>query len=151
METVDATTLKNRLGAVLERAALAPIAIERHGRVVAHLVPVPQRDTGRRPRTAAAMWNRTSEQRAVDLAVSGDYRPSRWLRAGDAGHLAGVCMMLASHPRFDRARMLALAERLQPGIAKPAQFDRWLRTTPVQAERFMRLVDAALRERAHFA
>ena len=39
MDTVNATELKNRLGPVLARAELAPVAIERHGRVVAYLVP----------------------------------------------------------------------------------------------------------------
>ena len=39
METVSATRLKNRLVEVLRRAALGPVAIERHGRVVAWLVP----------------------------------------------------------------------------------------------------------------
>jgi hypothetical protein len=57
-------------------------------------------------------------------------------------------MMLASDPRFPRARMIALAERLYPGMSQPRTFDAWLRETPLHAERFFAQVDARLRERA---
>ena len=43
MYSVNATELKNRLGPVLARAALERVAVTRHGRVVAYLVP-PDRD-----------------------------------------------------------------------------------------------------------
>jgi len=151
METIKATDLKNRLGAALERAALAPIAIERHGRVVAYLVPAEPAKanhpaSGRRDEPS---WDRRTEERAVELASSGDFRPSRWLRAGAPELLAGICLILASHRRFDRTRMLALAERLHPGMSSPAMFGRWLKATPLHAERFVALLEARLRERAH--
>ncbi len=38
MKTFDATSAKNRFGQLLEACALAPVAIARHGRVVAYLV-----------------------------------------------------------------------------------------------------------------
>jgi predicted nucleotidyltransferase len=38
MKTFDATSAKNRFGQVLEACAHAPVAIERHGRVVAYVV-----------------------------------------------------------------------------------------------------------------
>jgi predicted nucleotidyltransferase len=38
MKTFDATSAKNRFGQLLEACAHAPVAIERHGRVVAYLV-----------------------------------------------------------------------------------------------------------------
>ncbi len=81
------------------------------------------------------------------LAAGGDFRPSRWLRAGDARLLAGLCVILASHRSFDRIRMLALAERLDPGMHRPKQFGRWLKTAPIHAERFRALLEARLRER----
>ncbi len=148
MEVIDATALKNRLGAVLERAALAPVAIARHGRIVAHLVPAPAAASERAPRTPRPAFDRATAERIVELAASGDLRPSRWLRAGDSRLLAGIAMILASHAHFDRARTLALAERLQPGITTPAGFGRWLRSTRVPVEQFVRLLDARLRERA---
>ncbi|MET0441877.1 MAG: hypothetical protein ABW071_07835 [Casimicrobiaceae bacterium] len=148
MDVVDATTLKNQLGAVLERAMLGPVAIKRHGRIVAHLVPVRSPSNDRRARAPRVRWDRATEERAVELAAARDLRPSRWLRAGDSRLLAGIAMILGSHDAFDRTRALALAERLQPGISSPSGFDGWLRSTPVAAERFLRLLDARLRERA---
>src|SRR6266496_2809175 len=148
METVKATLLKNRLGEMLARAALAPVAIERHGRIVAYLVPASARQSTRqatKPRTRQA-WDRRIEERAVELAACGDFRPSRWLRGGDPRLLAGISVILASHERFNRTRMLALAERLHPGMSAPQNFGAWLRTTPVLAERFLALLDARLRE-----
>ncbi len=38
MKTFDATSAKNRFGQLLEACSHAPVAIERHGRVVAYLV-----------------------------------------------------------------------------------------------------------------
>jgi len=150
METVKATHLKNRLGEVLKRAALGPVAIERHGRIVAWLVP-PAAVTPRAEKTRGARpvprWGRREEKRVVALCALGDYRPSRWLRAGDPRTLAGVATMLASQEGFDRTRMLALAERLQPGMSTPEGFGRWLGRSPVQAARFLPLLRARMRAR----
>ena len=46
--TFDATTAKNRFGQLLEAAAQAPVAIERHGRVVAYVVSPEQFTAARR-------------------------------------------------------------------------------------------------------
>lgn len=145
MDTVKATRLKNRLGEVLARAALAPVAIERHGRVVAYLVPpgTPKAPAGR-ARDVRLRWSRRDEQRAVELCARGDFRLSRWLRAGNPHMLAGVAAMLASQDGFDRARMLALAERLQPGMSTPEGFGRWLERTPVQAARLLPMLRARM-------
>ena len=153
METVRATDLKNRLGQVLAKASLGPVAIERHGRVVAYLTPAnsptaawepaePKRNGGPRP-----SLDRAHEERLVELSASGDYRPSRWLRAGDRRLLAGLAVMLASQPEFDRYRMLALAEQLHPGMSKVEQFGEWLESSPIRADRFLPMVRAALRAR----
>jgi antitoxin (DNA-binding transcriptional repressor) of toxin-antitoxin stability system len=148
METVKATQLKNRLGAVLARAALSPVAIERHGHIVAYLIPASAQQSTRLATKARTRqgWDRGIEERVVELAARGDFRPSRWLRAGDSRLLAGISVILASHERFNRTRMLALAERLHPGMSAPQNFGAWLRTTPVLAERFLALLDARLRE-----
>lgn len=149
MYTVNATELKNRLGPVLARAALEPVAIVRHGRVVAHLVPAA--DAGlRRPRQSAKRsggLSRKDEERLVSLCASGDLRPSRWLQAGDRRLLAGVAMMLASQPEFDRVRLLLLAERLSPGISDPEEFGRWLDEAPVKAARLLPMVRAEMARR----
>lgn len=150
MQTIDATTLKNRLGEVLAHAALSPIAIQRHGRVVAWLIPPPTQKN-RKPiatPTKSSHWNRRSEERVIELCASGDFRPSRWLRAGDPQTLAGIATMLASEKGFDRARMLTLAERLHPGMSQPAVFGRWLARSPVHAARFLPML-AVRRRDAH--
>ena len=147
MQSVRATDLKNHLGEVLARVIFGPVAIERHGRVVALLVPPPaekSRGPSRR-RAEAPRWNRRAEERLVELCAGGDFRPSRWLRAGDARTLAGVATMLASETGFDRARMLALAERLHPGMSRPAMFGRWLAHAPVQAARLLPMLVARMR------
>lgn len=148
MESVNATHLKNRLGEVLRRAALGPVAIVRHGRVVAHLVPPPGAAERRapKPEKTARRWTRREEERVVELCARGDFRLSRWLRAGDPRTLAGIAVMLASQEGFDRARMLALAERLDPGMSKPARFSRWLARSPVEAARFLPMLEARMRE-----
>ena len=147
MESVRATDLKNRLGEVLARASLHPIAVERHGKVVAWLTPVPVAATAR-PRGPGArrpQLPRAQEERLVDLCASGDLRPSRWKRAGDSRLLAGVAMMLASQPEFDRYRLLALAERLEPGMSRAEDFGRWLEESPLRPARFLPMVRAQLR------
>jgi antitoxin (DNA-binding transcriptional repressor) of toxin-antitoxin stability system len=147
MQTVDATQLKNHVGAVLEQAMLGPVAIERHGRIIAYLVPAPRGKSGDRERTAppARKWNRRDEERVIDLCIKGDFRPSRWLRAGAPRTLAGVAAILASEDGFDRTRMLALAERLSPEMSTPRGFSRWLAGAPVQAGRFLPMLRARMR------
>ena len=149
MYTVNATELKNRLGPVLARAALEPVAIVRHGRVVAHLVPATEASPRRGRRSAARPQglSRKDEERLVSLCASGDLRPSRWLHAGDRRLLAGVAMMLASQPEFDRVRLLLLAERLAPGISTPEAFARWLEEAPVKAARLLPMVRAEMARR----
>jgi len=146
METVRATQLKNRLGEVLARAALGPVAIERHGSVVAWLVPPPGAKARAERPSRAPRWSRRAEERVVELCARGDYRPSRWLRAGNPRVLAGVAAMLASQEGFERTRMLALAERLHPGMSTPAEFGRWLARSPVQATRFLPTLRQRMRE-----
>lgn len=147
MLTVAATRLKNRLGEVLAHARLGPVAITRHGKVVAHLTPVREAATPamRRPAAPRQGLGRAEEERLVRLCASGDLRPSRWLRAGDRMLLAGVATMLASQPEFDRVRLLALAERLSPGMTGPEAFGRWLEHAPVKPARLLPLVRAELR------
>ena len=145
METVKATDLKNSLGRVLAKARLGPVAILRHGRVVAYLTPAASRQPkGRSSRSAAdrASLGRADEERLVRLCASGDLRPSRWLRAGDPQMLAGVAVMLASQPGSDRVRLLNLAERLYAGMTETERFGEWLARAPVKAARFLPMVRA---------
>ena len=150
MDVVKATELKNRLGAVLKRATLGEVAIERHGRVVAYLVPAPRpgRKSAKRGAGPEESWSRVDEERVLELSARGDFRPSRWSRAGNPRQLAGVAVMLASQEGFDRPRMLALAEQLYPGMSTPAGFSRWLAGSPIQAARFLPMLRARIQEKA---
>ncbi|MGH8746602.1 MAG: type VII toxin-antitoxin system MntA family adenylyltransferase antitoxin [Burkholderiales bacterium] len=62
MSTFKATAAKNRFGRLLEACAEGPVAIERHGRVVAHLVAPKDFDAANRP---------LAEQLAARLAAAG--------------------------------------------------------------------------------
>ena len=83
---------------------------------------------------------RRSEERLIELCANGDFRLSRWLRAGDTRTLAGVAAILASVEGFDRPRMLALAERLSPGMSSPHGFNQWLGGASVQVGRFVSML-----------
>jgi antitoxin (DNA-binding transcriptional repressor) of toxin-antitoxin stability system len=153
METIAATALKTNLGGVLARAAVETLAIRRHGRVVAYLVPA--RDFGapprKRKRDLASMpksLTRPAEERLLELAASGDTRPSRWRRAGDPQLLAGVAVLLASLDLGPRERLLALAEQLWPGMSTLEVANEWLRHSPVKADRFVPMLRARLEARA---
>ena len=148
MKTIDATHLKNRLGEVLRYAAVAPVAVLRHGRVVAYVVPPRAPETGKaappRGKRARAGWSRRKEERVAALCASGDFRPSRWKRAGGSSDLAGVAVMLASSRGFDRPRMLALAEALHPGMSSAHEFEKWLAGRALDPARFLPMVRARL-------
>ena len=149
MYTVTATELKNRLGPILARAELEPVAVVRHGRVVAYLTP-PDPAKAKRPasRGQPGRLGRAQEERLARLAASGDLRPSRWRRAGDPQLLAGIAVMLASEYGAPRMRLLALAERLHPGMTDVARFGRWLAKSPLKPSRFLPMVAAERRLRA---
>jgi antitoxin (DNA-binding transcriptional repressor) of toxin-antitoxin stability system len=150
MNTATATELKNRLGPLLATAQWAPVAIKRHGKVVAYLVPAgPAPAQSRRSGMPKRVkWGRAKEERLLELCSSRDFRPSRWARAGDREFLAGVAAVLASLPEFPRPRLLALAERLSPGMNSVERFGDWLRRSPLDPARFVPM----LRERmAHGA
>lgn len=148
MKSVPATHLKNRLGEVLREAALGPVAIERHGKVVAWLVP--PRTAARRVKRAGGgeAYGRAEEERLLALCASGDFRPSRWSRAGPPERMAGVAAMLGSMPGFDNVRMLALAERLHPGMSQPQVLGKWLEKSPVDPSRFYPMLEARMNESA---
>ena len=140
METVAATEAKNRFGAVLERALRGAVAIERHGRVVAYLVPA--RDYAG-PGGAGAgpefpdRFGRAEEERLLELCASGRLDPDRWRQHGPAFFMAGLATMLASARGFPRQRLLELAHGLYPGMADAGTFARWLERSPVHAARFV--------------
>jgi antitoxin (DNA-binding transcriptional repressor) of toxin-antitoxin stability system len=150
METVSATDLKLRLGELLDLATVQPVAIERHGRVVAYLVPARAGESPRRrhPKARGTGLTRAREARLVELVADGDLRPSRWRRAGDPRFMAGFAAFLGSVDEGNRARLFALAERLQPGSSTVTAVQDWLHESGVEPSRLLPMLDAARREKA---
>ena len=160
--SLTASELKQQLGSALRRAASQPVAIRKHGKVVAWLVGSdlgPQRahernaasTTGRskgavKSRNAVTpTWGRREEESVLRLVAAGDFRPSRWRRAGDAQNLAGAAAMLASLDGLDADRMLALAEQLSPGMSRPEKLNAWLKAGHVRADRLLPMARRVLR------
>jgi prevent-host-death family protein len=156
MDAIDSTHLKTNLGDVLARAAVNTLAIRKHGRVVAYLVPARQFEAPRKRRKTklASMpksLSRAEEERLLELAASGDTRPSRWRRAGDPQLLAGVAVLMGSLDLGPRERLFALAEHLWPGMSTLGVANEWLRGTPVKADRFVPMLRARLAQEARRA
>jgi hypothetical protein len=90
-----------------------------------------------------AALGRDDEERLADLCASGSLDDGAWASLGPRFFMAGLAVLAASEGRFDRAGLLALAERLHPGATEPAVFARWLRSSPVRPTRFFSLLDGA--------
>jgi len=73
-----------------------------------------------------------------------------WRRAGTPRFMAGMALMLASAPGFDRARYLALAEQLDPSILTVEAFEAWLKDNPYKPSRFLPMLQQ-LRKRTKSA
>ena len=148
MKTVAATEAKNRFGHVLEQALHGAVAIERHGRVVAYVVPA--RDYAGEAAGAAAVpefpnrFGRAEEERLLALCASGKLDAELWRKYGPSFFMAGLATMLASARGFPRARLLGLARELFPGMADSGTFARWLEGSPVRAARFVPMLKKRL-------
>lgn len=89
-----------------------------------------------------AQVGREYEEELVRLCGSRNHDLRAWRESGPAFFMAGLAVMLASVPRFDRRALLALAEHLHPGASEAVVFNRWLARTPVKPSRFLPLLDA---------
>jgi len=83
------------------------------------------------------LFDRDYEERLLSLCASDSLSYRAWSRLGPAYFMAGLAVVMASVPQFDRARLLALAERLYPGSSKHAVFARWLKLSPLRPSRFL--------------
>jgi hypothetical protein len=91
--------------------------------------------------------SREEEERLLQLAASGDTRPSRWRRAGNAQLLGGLAALLGSLDLGDRERLFALAEELWPGMSTLEVANEWLRHSPIKADRFVPMLRERLAQR----
>jgi hypothetical protein len=84
--------------------------------------------------------DRALESRLLHLVAMGTTRPEDWRTHGPGFFLAGLAMVLASVPGFDRRRHVVLAEALHPGASEPRVFAQWLETTPLPPSRFLPMI-----------
>jgi hypothetical protein len=92
--------------------------------------------------------DRDYEEQLLDLCASGSVEPERWRRLGPAFFMAGLAVMLASVPEFDRRSLLDLAEALHAGSSQVGVFALWLERSPVRPSRFLPMLSAGLRRAA---
>jgi hypothetical protein len=84
-----------------------------------------------------ANFDRDYEEQLLDLCASGELDPASWRRYGPAFFMAGVAVMIASVPEFDRRAFLDLAEDLHAGSSQVGVFALWLDRSPVRPSRFL--------------
>ncbi len=89
--------------------------------------------------------DREFEERLGQLCVTRSMEPARWASLGPKFFMAGLAVMLASVPDFDRRALLSLAESLHPGVSEPEVFARWLKRSPVRPSRFLPMLEVELR------
>jgi hypothetical protein len=95
-----------------------------------------------------AQVDREYEERLLDLCASGDMEPTRWRRTGPTFFMAGLAVMMASVPEFDRRSMLDLAEILHAGSSQVGVFSLWLERSPIRPSRFLPMLLTGLRHAA---
>jgi hypothetical protein len=95
-----------------------------------------------------AQLDREYEEQLVDLCASGDVDPKRWRRYGPPFFMAGLAVMVASVPEFDRRSLLDLAEALHAGSSQVGVFALWLENSPVRPSRFLPMLLVGLRHAA---
>jgi hypothetical protein len=95
-----------------------------------------------------AQVDRDYEEQLLDLCASGDVDPKRWRGYGPPFFMAGLAVMVASVPEFDRRSLLELAEALHAGSSQVGVFALWLDSSPVRPSRFLPMLLVGLRHAA---
>ena len=91
-----------------------------------------------------ASVDRDFEERLLRLCATRSLEPARWASLAPKFFMAGLAVMLASAPQFDRRALLTLSESLHPGASEPEVFARWLRRSPVRPSRFLPMLEMEL-------
>lgn len=89
--------------------------------------------------------DRDYEARLLALCDSGILDPDAWRALGPPFFIAGIAVMVASVRGVPRESLLALAEKLHPGISQPEVFRTWLARSPVRPSRFLPMLKAKVR------
>jgi DNA-binding phage protein len=89
--------------------------------------------------------DRKYEARLLDLCASGILDPDAWRAFGPPFFIAGIAVMVASVRGAPRESLLALAEKLHPGISQPEVLRAWLARSPIRPSRFLPMLKAKMR------
>jgi hypothetical protein len=92
--------------------------------------------------------DRDYEEQLLDLCASGNVELERWRRWGPPFFMAGLAVMVASVPEFDRRSLLDLAEALHAGSSQVGVFALWLERSPIRPSRFLPMLLAGSRRAA---
>jgi hypothetical protein len=84
-----------------------------------------------------AAFERGYEEQLIALCESGNLDAATWAGLGPNFFMAGIAVMLASVPEFDRRALLDLAEKLHAGSSQVGVFALWLQGTPLRPSRFL--------------
>jgi hypothetical protein len=104
------------------------------------IAPLPSTEDGRFP----AQLDREYEEQLIDLCASGQFEAQRWRHHGPAFFMAGLAVMVASVPEFDRRSLLDIAEALHAGSSQVGVFTSWLERSPIRPSRFLPMLLAKL-------
>ena len=89
--------------------------------------------------------DRNYEARLLALCDSGILDPDAWRAVGPSFFMAGIAVMVAGVRGAPRESLLALAEKLHPGISQPEVLRAWLARSPVRPSRFLPMLKAKVR------
>jgi hypothetical protein len=95
-----------------------------------------------------AQLDREYEEQLLDLCASGNVEPECWRSHGPPFFMAGLAVMVASVPEFDRRSLIDLAEALHAGSSQVGVFTLWLERSPVRPSRFLPMLSVGLRHAA---
>lgn len=84
-----------------------------------------------------AAFERDYEEQLLALCQSRNLDAAIWAGMGPKFFMAGIAVMLASTPEFDRPALLDLAEQLHAGSSHVTVFALWLQGSPLRPSRFL--------------
>lgn len=99
-------------------------------------------------RNFPAAVGRDYERQLLNLCASRSLDPGRWEQLGPRFFMAGLAVMVAGTPDFERRSLLNLAEELHPGASEPAVFARWLKGSPLRPSRFLPMLSVQVNRAA---
>jgi|SRR5271168_1435782 len=91
----------------------------------------------RRGGSFPASLERDYEEQLIALCESRNLDAATWAVLGPNFFMAGIAVMLASVPEFDRRALLDLAEQLHAGSSHVTVFALWLQQSPLRPSRFL--------------